>query len=120
MTDLDLSQLRLLGDEIRDRYGDVSYEPLAAVSVLWSGWECDSVATLVRLSDGRREIVFVDGTGMPGGLGPEALLEERIVAYETAIRKTRAFLDRLQAERALAVLDRSPDVSPDAGDEVPE
>ena len=98
MTDLDRGQMRLLADEMLDRFGDVGYEPLAAVSVLWSGWECDSVAVLVRLAYGSRKIVFLDGTGMPGGLTPEALLEERIAAYESAIQKTRAFLQKARGE----------------------
>ncbi|MER8573344.1 hypothetical protein NKG99_14460 [Mesorhizobium sp. M1409] len=97
MTELDCGQLRLLADEIRDRFGRVGYEPLAAVSVLWSGWECDSIAVLVRLEDDSRKIVFVDGTP-GGGLTPEALLEERIAAYETAIEETRAFLRKARGE----------------------
>ncbi|MBW8908199.1 MAG: hypothetical protein JF620_04070 [Mesorhizobium sp.] len=96
MTDLDGGQLQLLSEEILERFGNVGYEPLAALSVLWSGWECDSVAALVQLADGSRKIVFVDGT--PGGLTPEALLEERIRAYESAIEETRAFLRKARGE----------------------
>ena len=98
MTELDRGQLRLLADEMQDRFGQLGYEPEAAVAVLWSGWECDSVAVLVRLADGSRKIVFIDGTGMPGGLTPEGLLEERIAAYESAIEKTRAFLRKARGK----------------------
>ncbi|MFD2054197.1 hypothetical protein ACFSQT_14170 [Mesorhizobium calcicola] len=110
----------LLSEAVRDRFESVGYTPLAACSVLWSGWECDSYVVLVRLADGRIEILWPDGTGMPDGMSTEQRLEERIRDYERAAEKTRAFLDRLKAERALAILDRAPDAPPEPANEVPE
>ncbi|UVK44380.1 hypothetical protein BPNPMPFG_006295 [Mesorhizobium sp. AR07] len=119
MTDLDRSQLRMLADEMHDRFGDVGYDALAVVPIMWAGWECDSFAVLVRLPDAKHEIVFPDGTGMSGQTS-EQLLESRIREYERVTQLTRVFLDRLKAERAFAIIDGAPDVPPEPGDEVLE
>lgn len=79
------------------RFLDLHYggrcELLAAVEVLWSNWECDSMAALIRLEDGTVKVVRPDGTA---GSGPPEttmeMLEERLVEYERAISETRAFL----------------------------
>ena len=92
----------LVSEAVADRFEAAGYTALAACSVLWSGWECDSYVVMIRLDDGRVELVWPDGTGMPGDLSTEQRLEERIRDYERATEKTRAFLERLQAERANA------------------
>ncbi len=99
MTALDKGQMRLLSEAVTDRFGDIGYEAVAVVPILWAGWECDSFAVLVRLADGRHEIVFPDGTGMSGQT-PEQLLESRIREYERVTQLTRAFIETARAADA--------------------
>lgn len=74
---------------VEDRFEVEEYEVIDWIRVLHAGWECDSFAALVRLPDGRKEIVFADGTG-----SQMVNLEEQIAEYEKAIVKTRAFLQK--------------------------
>lgn len=109
---------RLSGDDVWEEWAGGHLEVVDAVEVLWSGWECDSLAALARLPSGEHRVIFVDGTLWPGDRRtPVEVLEERAGAYEAAAARTRAFL---ATARALEIMDRAPDVPPDPGDVMPE
>jgi hypothetical protein len=80
---------KMLDERVRESFATAEYEILDWTQVLHAGWEGDSVAVLVRLPDGGKEIVFADASGVA-----QIDLEERIAAYETAISNTRAFLQK--------------------------
>jgi hypothetical protein len=79
----------MLDEQVKISFGTTEYEIVDWVQVLHAGWEGDSVAVLVRLPDGKKEIVFADASGVA-----QVDLGERIAAYETAITNTRAFLQK--------------------------
>lgn len=90
-----------LSGEVWEDWAGGKIEVLDVVEVLWSGWECDSLAALVRLPSGECRTVFVDGTVFPGDQrSPLELLEDRIAAYERAVAETKRFLD--SAREAMA------------------
>jgi len=68
---------------------------LAATPVLWSGWECDTVAVLYRIRpEEKLRLHVMDGVHVT----PENLqetLQERVVAYKEAIEETEEFLKLL-------------------------
>ena len=68
------------------------FELIEIVPALWSGWECDSHAALVRMADGRCRLVVPDGVRMPGDGTVRQMLEERLRVYEAAAYETRRFL----------------------------
>ncbi|MPR07800.1 hypothetical protein [Microvirga tunisiensis] len=53
MTTLSPDEKKSLAEYVRTTYGVDEYEIVGACALLWSGWESDTVAALVRLSDGR-------------------------------------------------------------------
>lgn len=73
-------------------------ELLELVDVLWSGWECDHNAALIREADGTVRIKILAGVSHPGDKGPVAMLEERVAAYERVAAETRRFLEIAQAQ----------------------
>jgi hypothetical protein len=85
---------KLLDEQVKESFETAEYEILDWTQVLHAGWEGDSVAVLVRLPDGGKEVVFADASGVA-----QVDLEERIAAYETAIAQTRAFLAKWKEAR---------------------
>jgi hypothetical protein len=81
----------MLDERIKESFDTAEYEILDWTQVLHAGWEGDSMAILVRLPDGNKEVVFPDGSGL-GKID----LEERIASYEAAIVNTRAFLKKMR------------------------
>jgi len=67
-------------------------ELLELLPLLWSGWECDHHAALVRKPDGGVEVMILGSVDRPGDPEPMAMLEDRIGAYQEAIEDTRRFL----------------------------
>lgn len=67
-------------------------ELLELVDVLWSGWECDHNAALIREADGAVRIKILSGVARLDDVEPFDMLEERIGAYQEAIEETRRFL----------------------------
>ena len=80
---------KMLDERIKESFDTAEYQILDWTQVMHAGWEGDSVAVLVRLPDGSKEVVFPDGTGL-GNID----LEERIASYEAAIASTWAFLKK--------------------------
>jgi hypothetical protein len=80
---------KMLAEQVKEAFDTGEYEILDWTQVLHAGWEGDSVAVLVRLPDGSKEVVIPDCTGL-GKID----LEQQIAAYETAIVNTRAFLQK--------------------------
>lgn len=89
--DLPAAFRKMLDERVKEAFDTAEYEILDWTQVLHSGWEGDSVAVLVRLPDGSKEIVFPDVTGL-GKID----LEQQIAAYEAAIINTRAFLKKMR------------------------
>lgn len=87
--DLPAAFRKMLAGQVKESFDTTEYEILDWTQVLHAGWEGDSVAVLVRLPDGSKEIVFADASGVA-----KVDLEERIAAYEAAIKNTRAFLEK--------------------------
>jgi hypothetical protein len=87
--DLPTSFKMMLHEQVKESFDTSEYEIVDWTQVLHAGWEGDSVAVLVRLPDGSKEIVFADASGVA-----QVDLVERIAAYETAIVNTRAFLQK--------------------------
>lgn len=85
------SERRSLADYVRDAYGTDAFEIVGACQVLWSGWEGDTWAVLVDLSDGRRVWGMVDGVHVPADR-IVSTLRGRITAYRQAIHETEALL----------------------------
>lgn len=74
-------------------------EILSAVSVLWSGWECDSAVIMYRVkSTGEKALWVLDGAGGPWESDPVRVLRSRLPAYEQAIEDTKRFLERAHQE----------------------
>lgn len=69
-----------------------NFELIEIVPVLWSGWECDTHAVLVRMADGSCRTVVLDGVLMPGDGTVRGMLEERLRAYAAAAYETRRFM----------------------------
>ena len=76
---------------IGSRYGAVGYEVLGSAAMLWCGWEMDTAAVLVKLSDGRLAWVILDSADVRPAHADEAL-RERPEVYERAIDDTRRLL----------------------------
>ena len=68
-------------------------ELLEIVPILWSGWECDTHAALVRRPDGTHRMVVMNAVSHPGDQTVRQLLRERVLAYERAIQDTQRMLD---------------------------
>lgn len=79
----------MLDERVKESFDTAEYEIVDWTQVLHAGWEGDSVAVLVRLPDGGKEVVFADASGVA-----QVDLVERIAAYEAAIANTRAFLTK--------------------------
>lgn len=69
-------------------------EVLYAFNMWYSGWECDSVAWIVRFTDGERGVVETNHGSFE--ITHASSLEQKIREYKGAIQQT---------EQALAVLD---------------
>ena len=86
---------------LADTLGTEDFELVEIVPLLWTGWECDTHAALVRVPDGCCRLVAVNGVRMPGDGTVRAMLEERLAAYAAAASDTRRMLeiaDRAGAE----------------------
>lgn len=83
-------QKRLMGVQVDGR----AFVAEEVVDVLWSGWECDNHAWLVR-DEGVARLVTTDHGSAQ--FSDRAFLEERIASYQEAIAKT---------QRMLALLDQ--------------
>lgn len=90
------SNLREIEDGLR-RSGVTDFQVLDWTEVLWSGWEGDSSAALIRVPGQAPKVAVCAHVG--SGRSPEAMLRERLVAYEEAIRDTRRLLAMLDIER---------------------
>ena len=87
---LDPAMMSLLKDRILDNYGDVPFDVVDFVPVLWSGWECDSTAVLVRYEDGGHQLLIADAVGVPDDV-VEAL-QERLATYKEIGKRTEPLL----------------------------
>ncbi len=95
LTVLDKRKVRQI---ITERYGNVEFQIMHAISVLWSGFEMDNQAALVELEDGRRDIVILHRThSREYDPSDVALLASRVRVYEEAVKETRALLAILAA-----------------------
>jgi len=73
------------------------FEIVASAEILWSGWECDTDAVIVRLADGTVKWVVVGDVDVSAKTVVETL-RERKVAYEKAIADTEALLEVAKRE----------------------
>lgn len=74
------------------RVGDRQFKAESVIDVLWSGWECDSHAWLVR-DEGVARLVTTDhGTAQ---FSDRSFLEARLKEYQDAIEQTQAMLNAL-------------------------
>lgn len=87
---LDSSMLTLLKDRIQDIYGNVPFEVVDWCPVLWTGWECDSTAVLVKYEDGSHQLLIADAVGVPYDV-VEAL-QERLTTYKEIGKRTEQLL----------------------------
>jgi len=71
-------------------------EILGSAEILWSGWEGDTDAVLVRLPDGRLQWVVINGVDVATESVIE-VLRERLDAYRRAIVETEALLNIAEA-----------------------
>lgn len=88
-------------EDILDRYVQrahrtMDYEILGSADMLWSGWELDTAAVLIRLRDGRKVWAILNSVDVPPSKAGETL-RERLEAYRHAIEETEALL-RLAGE----------------------
>jgi hypothetical protein len=93
----DALKQRILWDDELNLPEDAKLEILAATPILWSSWECDYTAVLYRiLPDGEPQLYVEGGVHTT----PDNLLETlegRLAAYERAIVRTRAFIEKAKA-----------------------
>jgi small nuclear ribonucleoprotein (snRNP)-like protein len=87
--------------DILDRYvqrahGTTAYEILGSADMLWSGWELDTAAVLIRLRDGRKVWAILNSVDVKPSQAVETL-QERLEAYRHAIEETETLL-RLTSE----------------------
>ncbi|WP_114945902.1 hypothetical protein [Microvirga calopogonii] len=82
---------------VHKAYGTDDYEVLGATEMLWSGWECDTDAVLIRLADGRKAWAVMLCVNVPPKEVPDAL-RERIEAYRKAIADTEALLAKAEEQ----------------------
>ncbi|MFU0507378.1 hypothetical protein [Pseudaminobacter sp. NGMCC 1.201702] len=68
-------------------------EMIDLTAVLWSGWECDHHAALIRLADGAVQVKILSGVSPSGDDGPIPMVEERIAAHSRAAQETGRFLE---------------------------
>jgi hypothetical protein len=80
-----------IDDYVMDAYGTRDFEILGAAEILWSGWEGDTDAVLMRFADGRLGWAAVQGVTVAADKVTETL-RERLTAYREAIRETEALL----------------------------
>jgi hypothetical protein len=92
MTTLSPDEKESLNEYVRTAYGADTYEIIGACALLWSGWESDTVAALVKLTDGRRVWAMVDAFGFRSPEEIPRMLRQRITAYRQAIAETEAML----------------------------
>lgn len=81
---------------VRRAYGTEDYEVAGRAPMLWTGWETDTDAVLLRLPGGRLAWYVIQCVDVP----PDAVagtLRQRLVAYRAAIAKTEELL-RLAGE----------------------
>jgi hypothetical protein len=77
-------------------HGTAVYEILGSAAMLWSGWELDTAAVLIRLRDGRKVWAILNSVDVPPSEAAETL-RERLEAYRQAIEDTETLL-RLAGE----------------------
>lgn len=75
------------------------YELLEIVPLLWTGWECDTHAALVRV-EGRTRIVILDAVSMPGDGTVRDMLLQRLQAYSAAAYDLGRFIRAADAAGA--------------------
>lgn len=85
--------------EAERRYGD-GVLVLNVVEILWSGWEMDSKAILVRRPDGGPDAFVLDAVKVPGDEDLREMLRQRIIAYTRAAHATRHLLLQWEREEA--------------------
>jgi hypothetical protein len=78
------------------KYATKDYEVVGRVSMLWTGWEGDTDAILLRLGDGRMAWYVLHCVDVPPAEVP-AVLRQRLAAYREAITQTEELL-RLSGE----------------------
>jgi len=84
-------QKKELEDYVREAYGATDYEIIGAAEILWSGWEGDTDAVLIRLVDGRKAWAVLQAVHVASDQVP-SVLRERISVYRQAIAETEALL----------------------------
>jgi len=72
------------------------FEIIGSAPILWSGWEGDTDAVVVRLPDGNAVWMVVEGVHV-GSTGVAEVLRERLDAYRKAIEDTEALLKIAEA-----------------------
>lgn len=65
-------------------------------TVLWAGWECDSVAWVMERANGTRYLRMSSHGGLYEAEAAELL--ERIAEYESVIEQSRKALDMLKSK----------------------
>lgn len=73
------------------KYRTADYEVVGRVPMLWTGWEADTDACLLRLGDGRQAWFVLNCVDVPPDRVVDAL-RQRIEAYRQAITETEALL----------------------------
>lgn len=86
----------ILDRYVERAYGTMEYEILGSADMLWSGWELDTAAVLIRLRDGRKVWAILNSVDVPPSKAVETL-RERLEAYRHAIEETETLL-RLSGE----------------------
>jgi len=79
---------------VERKYGPTAaqgFEILGSTDIMWSGWEGDTDAVIVRLPDGKVVWMVIDGVEV-GSKNIVEVLRERLVAYSKVIEDTEALL----------------------------
>lgn len=83
---------RLKEQAEKDKYikiGDVAYEVVKKINVLWSGWECDQYAYAVKTENGNKLVASNHGELM---FVEEKFFEDKINEYKKSITDTEELL----------------------------
>jgi hypothetical protein len=73
---------------VQGKYSTRDYEILGSADMLWSGWELDTAAVLIRLGDGRQVWAVLASVDVSPSDVPD-VLRQRLVAYRQAITETK-------------------------------
>lgn len=93
----DALKQRLLWDDELNLSEDTALEIIAAAPILWSGWECDYTAVIYRILPDGEPRLYVEGGVHTTPDNLLETLEGRLVAYDRAIVRTRAFIEKAKA-----------------------